>query len=294
MSRFSLVVGATSGIGLATAVELAARGDRLTLVARPGSALDRARRSCLDAGAPEVLTVEADVNDPADAHRLVQEHTDRYGRLDFVVSTAAVMAYGKLEDLPPEVFSAVVDTAIHGTMHLARAVLPTLRAQGRGVFVIVNSLLGAVTVPNMGAYTVSKWGQRALARTLQQELRDAPHVHVCVASPGSINTPIYYQAANFMRRNARPPVPVLQPETAGRHIADLADRPRRHLSVPIGPTNPVIISGFRLFPRLYDLIVGPGFRLGAQTTPQDAPTTGTTARPAPQEERRHGHWPAPR
>lgn len=293
MTRSCLVVGATSGIGLATAVELARRGNALTLAARPGSALTAAREACEQAGAPSVLTVEADINRPSDVESLVAAHMAAHDALDMVVHTAAVMGYGPLETLPPDVFAAVVDTAIHGTMNLARVVLPRQREQQQGVFVIVNSLLGSVTVPDMGAYAVSKWGQRAVAHTLQQETRDVPGIHVCIASPGSINTPIYYQAASTLDHEARPPVPVLQPETAGRHIADLLDHPKRHLSIPIGPGNPVIVAGFRLFPRLYDLIVGPGFRLGALTRRRREPGPGTTAAPAPERERARGHWPSP-
>ena len=111
--------------------------------------------------------------------------------------------------MPADLFEGVVDTAIHGTARLARAVLPVFRRQRRGVFVVVNSLLGSITVPNMGAYATSKWGQRAVARTLQQELRGERGVHVCIVSPGRINTPIYYQAANHTGRDARPPGPTL-------------------------------------------------------------------------------------
>ena len=60
------------------------------------------------------------------------------------------------------------------------------------MFIGVNSLLGSVTVPQMGAYATAKWAQRGLLRTLQQETRDEPGLHVCIVSPGSINTPIYY------------------------------------------------------------------------------------------------------
>ena len=293
MAQSCLVVGATSGIGLATAVELARRGHRLTLVARPDSALDAAAQQCRAAGADQVLTVTADVCSLDDTRRVVRAHLDRHPSLDMIVHTAAVMAYGRLEDLAPEVFSSVVDTAVHGTMNVARAALPEFRRQGTGVFVIVNSLLGSVTVPEMGAYSVSKWGQRAVARTLQQELHDAPGVHVCVVSPGSINTPIYYQAATTLRRQARPPVPVLQPQTVGRHVADLLDRPRRHVSVPVGPVNPVIVSGFRLFPRLYDTLVAPLFHLGGLSRRHTGPGTGSTLRPQPGQERMQGQWPRP-
>lgn len=287
-ARTALVVGASSGIGLATARQLAAQDWRLVLAARDQQALDAAAHACKEAGAEDVVTVAADVGDRADVDRMVAAAA---GSLDLVVHTATVMAYGTVEQLPADVFAAVSDTAVHGTLHLAQAVLPRMRRQGQGVFVIVNSLLGSVTVPNMGAYTTAKWGQLALARTLQQETRDARGVHVCIVSPGSTNTPIYFQAANFTGRPARPPVPVVQPERTARAIVQLADRPRRHVSVPVGPPNPIVITGYRLFPRLYDLLVGPLFKLAAVARGTQAPTRGNVDDPVPELERVHGHWP---
>jgi NAD(P)-dependent dehydrogenase (short-subunit alcohol dehydrogenase family) len=290
--RVVAVVGASSGIGLATAQRLARRGDRLMLAARDGDALERAEEACRAAGAREVSTVIMDVGVEADVHRLVAAVLDRHGRVDAGVHTATVMAYGTIEQMPPDVFTRVVDIAVHGTAHLARAVLPVFRRQGRGTFVIVNSLLGSVTVPQMGAYATAKWGQRAVARTLQQEVRAAKDIHVCIVSPGSTNTPIYYQAANYTGRAARPPIPVLQPERVATSITALLDKPRKHVSIPVGPANPIVITGYRLLPFLYDLLVGPLLRLAAlrgKTVPGNA---GNVRTPNPAEEQVRGRWPA--
>ncbi len=291
--RVVVVIGASSGIGLAAAIAFAARHEKLVLVSRSAEALEAAETMCRDAGAGDVDSIAEDIGEPGAAGRVVTRVLDRHGRIDVVVHTATVMAYGTVEAMPAEVFTTVVDTAVHGTVHLARAVLPVLRRQHAGTFIGVNSLLGSVTVPQMGAYAASKWGQRAVLRTLQQETRDEPSVHVCVVSPGSINTPIYYQAANFSGRAVRPPWPVLAPERAAAVIVRLADRPRRHVSVPVGPGNPLIIAGFRLLPRVYDRLVGPLFQLAALTRARWRPTSGNVPRPVPAQERVHGHWPAP-
>ncbi|MEV6825237.1 SDR family NAD(P)-dependent oxidoreductase [Amycolatopsis sp. NPDC051102] len=291
--RIVLVVGASSGIGLATALAFAARADHLVLVSRSTEALSAAETACRRAGAATVDAVSEDIGDPAAAGRLVARILDRHGRIDVVVHTATVMGYGSVEEMPGDVFTTVVDTAVHGTLHLARAVLPVMRRRHAGTFIGVNSLLGSVTVPRMGAYAVAKWGQRAVLRTLQQETRDAPGVSVCIVSPGSINTPIYYQAANYTGHAVRPPWPVLAPERVAAAITRLADRPRRHVSVPIGPGNPLVITGFRLLPRLYDRLVGPLLKLAVLTRARRRPTPGTVHHPAPANERVHGHWPAP-
>ncbi|WP_375481293.1 SDR family NAD(P)-dependent oxidoreductase [uncultured Jatrophihabitans sp.] len=291
MSKRIVIVGASSGIGLASAEAFARRGDRLLLVARDETALQQAATSCRTEGADDVVTLAADVGKEADVQHVADLAVQRFGGIDVLVHTATVMAYGTIEQLPREVFEEVVDVAIHGTAHLARIVLPLLRQQGSGTVIIVNSLLGSVTVPNMGAYATAKWGQRAVARTLQQEVQHTRGVHVCIVSPGSTNTPIYYQAANYTGRSARPPVPVLQPERTAAAIERLADRPRKHVSVPVGPTNPVIIIGYRLLPFVYDRLVGPLFRLMALTRTKESPNPGNVTTPHPEADRRFGHWP---
>jgi NAD(P)-dependent dehydrogenase (short-subunit alcohol dehydrogenase family) len=286
-----LIVGASSGIGLATALDLAPRGDRLVLAARSAPALERAAAACVRAGAAQPRTLSMDVGVEADVHRVIEEVLETEGRLDAVIHTATVMGYGSIEQMPAATFERVVDTAIHGTANLARTVMPIFRRQGHGTFVIVNSLLGSVAVPNMGAYATAKWGQRAIARTLQQEVQAEPNIHVCIVSPGSTNTPIYYLAANYTGRAARPPVPVLQPERLGAAVAGLLDRPRKHVSIPVGPLNPLVVAGFRFLPYLYDRLVGPLFKLGAQTHHDEQSTEGNVFVPIPEQDRLHGHWP---
>ena len=101
---------------------------------------------------------------------------DRFGRLDAVVHAAQVMAYGTIEEVPRKVFETVVETAVHGTAVVARAVLPVFRQQGEGQLVVVNSLLGQVATPLLGSYIAAKWGQLGLVRVLQQETRDVPGI----------------------------------------------------------------------------------------------------------------------
>ncbi|PPK63815.1 SDR family NAD(P)-dependent oxidoreductase [Actinokineospora auranticolor] len=292
-ARVVLVVGASSGIGLASAVAFAEGGDHLVLVSRSADALTVATAACRDAGAAHVDAVPDDIADPGAAGRIVARVLERHGRLDVVVHTATVMGYGTVETMPADVFTTIVDTAVHGTLYLARAVLPVMRRAGKGTFIGVNSLLGSVTVPGMGAYSTAKWGQRAVLRTLQQETRDAPRVNVCIVSPGSTNTPVYYQGANYTGREARPPWPVLSPERVASAVVKLADKPRKHVSAAVGPANPLIIAGFRFLPFLFDLLVNPLFRLAALTREGRQASPGNVHEPVPGQERVHGRWPEP-
>ena len=287
-ARTVLITGASSGIGRATAIELAGRGDRLVLLARGKQALEETADEARAAGAAEVVVVAADVNDEGALHRAVDDAVERWGRLDVVVHSAQVMAYGRIEDVPAEVFETVVDTAVHGTANLARAVLPRFRAQGGGSLVVVSSLLASVAAPMMGSYIAAKWGQLGLIRVLQQETRDVPGIAISAVSPGGVDTPIYYQGASYMGSTGRPPPPVYTPQRVARTIVATIDRPKRQ--VHAGFANPVIVAGFRLVPAVFDLLVGPLLRLGGIARDHVGPTPGNVFESRPDENATRGHW----
>jgi NAD(P)-dependent dehydrogenase (short-subunit alcohol dehydrogenase family) len=277
--RVVVVLGASSGIGRACARAFATRGARVVLVARGDERLAQARRECDDDGATATLALTADVFEQDQVQRIVDRTMAAFGRLDVVVHSANVMAYGTIEQVPPAVFERVVDTAIHGTANVARSVLPVLRDQGSGTLVIVTSLLASIPVPSMGAYIAAKWGQLGLARVLQLELRDEPDVHVCTVAPGSVDTPIFRQAANFAGRVGRPPPPVVSADKVARAVVRLADRPVKRRAV--GPANGIIVLGYRLLPPLFDRLVGPLARIAVFARDTLLPTEGNVFVPLP-------------
>src|SRR4051812_11223269 len=110
-SRVVVLTGASSGIGRAAAVAFAARGDRLVLAARGRAGLEKVAASC--GGSPLVVPTDIGVRDEVRA--LAGAAVDRFGRIDVWADTAAVMAYGRFEDVPPEIFDRVVTTDLLGS-----------------------------------------------------------------------------------------------------------------------------------------------------------------------------------
>jgi NAD(P)-dependent dehydrogenase (short-subunit alcohol dehydrogenase family) len=283
-----LVTGGSSGIGRATALQFAGRGARLVLVARGRSALEEAATELRAAGAAEVAVCPADVTDESALRSVVDGAIARFGRLDVVVHSAQVMAYGRVEDVPREVFDTVVRTATEGTANVARSVLPVFRRQGAGHLVVVSSLLASVTAPLMGSYVTAKWAQLGLVRVLQQETRDVPGIHVSAVAPGGVNTPIYAQGGTYIGSTGRPPIPVYSAERVARAIVSRLDRPRR--LVQSGFANPLVIAGFRLLPGVYDALVGPLLRTFAIARDDVPPTAGNVLSSRPDGNATDGRW----
>jgi len=287
-SPIALVTGASSGIGRATARQLAGRGARLVLVARGKQPLAETAEECRAAGAGEVLVCPADVTDDEAFAAVVAHAVDRFGWLDVVVHAAQVVAYGRIEDVPREVYERVVDTALHGTATVARHVLPVFRKQEAGHLLVVSSLLAQVATPLFGSYIAAKWGQLGLIRVLQQETRDVAGVTVSAVTPGGVDTPIYYQGASWAGSTGRPPPPVYSPQRVARHVLATLDRPRR--VVQAGLFNPLITAGFRLLPGVYDYLVGPLLQKLAISGDQVPETDGNVFRSEPEGNATEGRW----
>jgi NAD(P)-dependent dehydrogenase (short-subunit alcohol dehydrogenase family) len=284
-----LITGASSGIGRATARLFAQQGAQLVLLARGREALEETAAEVRAQGAAEAVVCPADVLDEDALRAAVDGAVTRFGGLDVVVHAAQVVAYGKIEEVPKEVYERVVDTALHGTANLARVVLPVFRRQEAGHLVVVSSLLASVATPLMGSYIAAKWGQLGLIRVLQQETRDAPGVHVSAVAPGGVNTPIYSQAGSYIGLKGRPPIPIYSPERVARSIVARLDRPRR--LVQSGFANPVVILGFRLFPAVYDALVGPLLRVFALADDhRTPPTEGNVFASQPAGNAEEGRW----
>jgi NAD(P)-dependent dehydrogenase (short-subunit alcohol dehydrogenase family) len=283
-SRVVVLTGASSGIGKAAALAFAARGDHLVLAARGHADLATVAAEC--GGSP--LVVPTDVTEPLQVEELAKAAVEQFGRIDVWVDTAAVMAYGRFEDVPSDVFDRVVTTDLLGPAHVARTALRQFRAQQRGTLILCGSLLGHITAPYMSGYVTAKWGLRGLIRTLRQETRDAPDIHVCSLTPGSVDTPIYTSAANYAGFVGRPPPPVDSAQRMAGAIVKLAGKPRADVSV--GAANRLIEFGFNALPPVYDTLVGPLMRRGGLSRAAVGPRTGNVFGHERRTEGGPGRW----
>lgn len=175
-NRVVLVTGASSGLGLACARALAARGDRV---------FGTSRTARSDADGIEMLAM--DVDDDASVDRGVQSIVERAGRIDAVVNNAGFGYAGALEDTSTEEARQQLETNVIGVLRVCRAVVPTMRRTGGGHLVNVSSLAGRIGLPYQGMYSASKFALEGLTESLRHELA-ADRIRVALVEPGDFAT----------------------------------------------------------------------------------------------------------
>ncbi|MFN8622565.1 MAG: SDR family oxidoreductase [Chloroflexota bacterium] len=181
-----IITGASSGIGAATARELARHGCRLTLAARAED-----RLQALAAELPtETLVVRVDVTQADDARRMVDATIERFGRVDVLFANAGVYLPGKIDEGDPAVWSKLMDINIDGVLNGIHAVLGPMKAQGSGDILVSSSISGFVDIDWEPIYSASKHAIQGLVHTLRRQLSPMG-LRVGAIAPGAVATELW-------------------------------------------------------------------------------------------------------
>jgi len=206
----SMITGAGSGIGRATAELLAATGHRLVLFDRDEDSLSETRKALVaDA---EAIAISGDVSDESDVGEMVQRTQDYFGRLDAVVANAGINGvWAPIEDLMSSEWDETIRINLRGTYLTLHKAVPLLKRAGGGAIVIVSSTNGVrtFTSPGASAYSATKAAQVAMAQQLALEL-GKHRIRVNVVCPGAIDTNIV--TGSEIRNRAETEVPVIWPQ----------------------------------------------------------------------------------
>jgi len=213
--KVALVTGASRGIGAAVAGALDGQGVRLGLASRSGD----------DLGIGGAVAQPCDVRDPAALASIVAATVSRFGRLDILVLSAGVGAYGPFLDLPPEDLEAMIDINVKGALYAVRAALPDLLKSDAADIVMIASEAGRRGLPYEVTYCASKFAQVGLTRALDHELRE--HGIRCTnVCPGGV-------ATDFAMGHGRTPempqlAGMMSPTDVAETVLFVLTRPRTH------------------------------------------------------------------
>jgi len=187
-----LVTGASSGIGLATALELAGAGWEVYGSVRGSDKAELVTQAAQERGVT-VRTVELDVDDAASCAQGVAEVEERAGGLYALVNNAGFAQSGAVEDVPDELVRRQLETNLVAPARLARLVLPGMRARGRGRIINITSVAGRLSTPLMGWYCASKHALEAISDALRMEV-EGDGIRVVIVEPGMFGTDLWSAA----------------------------------------------------------------------------------------------------
>jgi NAD(P)-dependent dehydrogenase (short-subunit alcohol dehydrogenase family) len=213
-----IVTGASSGIGAATARELAGRGARVALAARRVDELQAQEQAILAAGG-QAISIPTDVSDPKQVQRLVERTEAAFGRVDVIVNNAGAYWRRPLADTTPDELARLIEVNLLGAMLLTQAALPGMLHRHHGAIISVGSVSGRVAMEPV--YSASKYGLRGFSLSLRRQL-EGSGVSVSLVSPGNIRTD--------MTQHVQGQLP--EPRLVAEAICDLVVHPRREIVVP--------------------------------------------------------------
>jgi len=251
--RVAIVPGGSRGLGLVVARELAHRGMRVAICARDEAELERAR-AALAAGGADVTALPCDVTDEEGIAGLVADVEENVGPVDVLVNNAGIIQVGPAEAMSLDDYRRAMDTMFWGALYAAEAVLPRMRARGRGTIVNITSIGAAVGVPHLAPYDAAKFALRGWSEALGAEA--AKHgIAVITVVPGLMRTGSFGHALVKGRRYAEAslfslfsslPLLTASAERAARRIVRAVEHGERF--VVIGTPAKLLRLAHALFP----------------------------------------------
>jgi NADP-dependent 3-hydroxy acid dehydrogenase YdfG len=184
--KVAVITGASSGIGEATAEALAAEGASVVIAARRRDRLeDLVER--ISGDGDKAVAVECDITEEEQAHGLIRQAKDEFGRVDILVNNAGVMQLSEVEKGLSDEWRTMFEVNVLGLLYVTDAAIETMKEQGSGHLVNISSLASRGTRPALGVYSGTKMAVNGISEALRQELLE-DNIRVTMVEPGAVET----------------------------------------------------------------------------------------------------------
>lgn len=188
--RVALITGASSGIGAATALKLAANGATVGLAARRIDRLGNLQAK-IEAAGGKAIAIEMDVVDAASVTAGAEKLASAFGSIDIVFNNAGLMPISDMEALKTDEWHRMVDVNIKGLLNTVAAVLPHMIRQKSGHIVNTSSIAGRKVFPGLAVYCATKHAVTALSEGMRLELSKKHNIRVTCVQPGAVETELF-------------------------------------------------------------------------------------------------------
>lgn len=193
--KIALVTGASSGIGAATALKLAAKGARVGLAARRIDRLQTLVDHITSSGG-EAIAIAMDVVDPTSVNAGVQALVDSYGSVDILFNNAGLMPISDVESLKTDEWNRMVDVNLKGLLNCTAAVLPHMQQKHFGHIINTSSIAGRKVFPGLSVYCATKHAVTAFSEGLRLEVAKKYNIRVTCIQPGAVDTELFGQISD--------------------------------------------------------------------------------------------------
>ncbi|HYO77229.1 MAG TPA: SDR family NAD(P)-dependent oxidoreductase [Thermoanaerobaculia bacterium] len=237
-----VITGASSGIGRATALEMARRGAHLVLGARRLEPLEKTAAECRALGV-RATAIACDVTSPDDCARLIAAAGD----VDVLVNNAGFATFDAVAEARAAELRAMMETNYFGMVHCTQAVLPQMLQRGSGAIVNVASIAGIMGYARMGGYCATKFAMIGFTEALRDEVLGRG-VRVALVCPGTTDTEFFVNAEKGKMPGASRLILAVSPERVARAVCDAAEDGRYRRILPLFAA--VYMRMKELFPQL--------------------------------------------
>lgn len=194
IEKVAIVTGASSGIGAATAIALAAEGAKVALVARRADRLEALVQQIKDSGGT-AIAITADITDDAQAHDILYKTQAEWQQVDILVNNAGVMLLGAIDGADTEDWRRMFNINVLGLMYATHAALPLMKQRQQGHIINISSVAGRVANAGTGVYNATKWAVGAFSESLRKEVYK-DNIRVTIIEPGLVATELAQHITN--------------------------------------------------------------------------------------------------